>query len=194
MMFLMEKSKAGADCAASGSGARTANATITAGARPRARPKKLPITGDFNGGLAERRAASAIAKKCYSENYHPERKQIIVDRGDGGDDAAHVAKHPDQPGHAGEDAEESHPARKACAGRKHSERRKQKEDAEAELSEEFSNVVAEKAVQPREDGGYHRLLRSGCHRISLGERPMNARPAQQSQHHADCRHHCEKHC
>jgi len=82
MMFLMEKSKAGADCAATGAGEGTVSAMITAGESRRAQSKELPITSDFRGGLVGRGAVSAIAKKRYSENYHPERKQIIVDRGE----------------------------------------------------------------------------------------------------------------
>src|SRR5687768_11228884 len=169
MMFLMEKSKAGADCAATGAGEGTVSAMITAGESRRAQSKELPITSDFRGGLVGRGAVSAIAKKRYSENYHPERKQIIVDRRDRGDDAVHVAKHSDQPGYAGEDAKEPDPARKACAGRKHRERGKQKENAEAELPEKFADVVAEEAVQPREDRRDYRLLGCGCHRVRFRE-------------------------
>src|SRR6266702_6332464 len=97
------------------------------------------------------RNAIAMAGEGDAEDNHPEGQKVIVHGGDGVNDIRHVSKHSDHPGCGGKDAEVADPAWELRAARQHGETGQKEEQAEAQLSQELSDVIPEEAVQARED-------------------------------------------
>lgn len=134
-----------------------------------------------------------MTDKSDAEDNHPERQKVIVQGGEGRNNARHVAEHSNQSSDCRENSEVADPAREARPLRQHGEAGEKEEHAEAQFSDKLTDVVPEKAIQAREDGSDRRAISFGSRSIGLSERPMNARPPQQAEHHADRRNNGEEH-
>src|SRR5687767_13041325 len=98
------------------------------------------------GRLQIVRTIGGMTDKSDAEDNHPERQKVIIHCGNGVNDTAHVAKHPNHPSNRRGNTEISDPARETRAVRQHCETGKKEEQAEAQLSKKLTDVIPEEAI------------------------------------------------